>query len=95
MKPDIDEELARLARATEHVGPRAGFAMRVEDAIREASVGTPSRARDWRDDLPLPARRLIPMAALAAVVSLVFAARTASAFEEAVVDSIEETDVIF
>ncbi len=91
MTPDIDEELARLTRSTDGIGPRPGFSMRVEDAISRSPDA--SSFRDWRDDLRTPARRLIPMAALAALISLVFAARTASAFDEAVVDSIEETDV--
>ncbi len=86
---DLDQELARLKSATDAIGPRRDFAMRVQGAIARAPRKS---AYDWQSNLRAPARAMIPVAAFAALISLFFAAKTASAFEDAVVDTYEGTD---
>lgn len=63
---DIDARLARLAGATQGIGPRADFSGRVMARIGEQPVGTL-----WQ--LGAPARRFIPIGMLAAALALIWA----------------------
>jgi len=68
---DSDARLERLRRATEGAGPRADFAARVAARIEHESAPI-----GWLSDLLRPARRLVPIAAIAAAVGLVWAAQS-------------------
>jgi hypothetical protein len=74
---DIDARLARLARATEAIQPRADFGARVARALE-----TEPRT-EVLHELRRPARRLLPALALAAAVSLVWAVESDQAFDDA------------
>jgi hypothetical protein len=72
---DADARLARLRDATDPVRPRPDFAARVAATIdRERE----SAKADWLTDLFLPARRLLPVAALAAAAAVLLATQSAS-----------------
>jgi hypothetical protein len=62
----LDQELERLARATDGVHPRGGFNQRVMLRVLAEQPGLV-------DDLWSAARRLVPVAVLAAVLGLVWA----------------------
>jgi hypothetical protein len=62
---DVDRELSRLARATEGIGPRAGFSARVMQAI--------AREQSFAMLVPRAFRRVAAVAALAAVAAVGFA----------------------
>ena len=64
---DIDQKLARLARGTEAIRPSAGFSARVLQSI--AAEAAPSLLESaW-----LSSRRLLPVAAIAAALAVVWA----------------------
>jgi hypothetical protein len=79
---DIDARLARLTKATRDVEPRRDFSARVARAIAEQG---PSRAFEpsWIDDVVRSARRMVPVAALATVLGLVWAAQSDRAYDDA------------
>ncbi len=81
---DIDARLERLRTATEPVRPRADFAARVAGAV--ARDGTLA-SRDWTFDLSRAARRLLPVAAMAAALGLVWAVQSARSADEALTAS--------
>ena len=88
---DIDERLERLAKATENVRPRADFTDRVmRAALAQKSVPAPS---DWWSDVPRVARRLLPVAALAAAVGVVWAVHSSSDVDTAFADSFDTVEL--
>ncbi len=90
--PDpIEERLARLAKATEGVRPRADFTAEVMSAVR-AEPKSPSPS-DWWSDVPFVARRLLPVAAIAAAVGIVWAVRTSSDVDTAFADSYDSMEL--
>jgi hypothetical protein len=78
---DVDERLARLAGATAAVSPSAGFERRVM-----ARLGA-ELSRTWLDELVPYATRRLPIAAVAAVLALAWAYRSADAVDEALAAS--------
>ncbi len=81
---DIDARLARLTNATKNVEPRRDFGARVARAIAEQdAVIEPS----WIDDAVRSARRLVPIAALAAVLGMVWAVQSDRAYDDAFASS--------
>ncbi len=84
---DIDARLARLAQATERVGPSAGFADRVLVAV--------SRAPDpnWWSDLPRVSRRLLPVLTLVAAGAVVWAIHSARDVDDALVGSFDVMEI--
>ena len=73
---DIDARLAALAGATEPLRPRTGFSARVMAAV----AAEPSSILD---DLWRPSRRLIPLAAMAALAAVVWAVQIEGTVNEA------------
>ncbi len=71
---DTDARLDRLRSATDPVRPGADFAARVAATIARDAART-----GWLGDLFRPARRLVPVAALAAALGLVWAAESVRA----------------
>jgi hypothetical protein len=64
---DIDQRLARLARATDALRPNAGFSARVLEAV--AAEAAPSFLESaWSSS-----RRFLPVAAIAAALAVVWA----------------------
>ena len=75
---DTDARLERLKLATRSVRPGPSFAARVgAAALREQA------SPDWTLDLLLAARRLVPMAALAAAVGMIWAVQSERAWSQA------------
>jgi hypothetical protein len=74
---DTDARLERLKLATGSIRPRPSFAARVAAASREEA------SADWTFDLLLAARRLVPIAALAAAVGMIWAVQSEHAWNEA------------
>ncbi len=73
---DIDQRLSRLSGATEAVRPRAGFSARVMLAVNaEASPG-------FFESTWFSARRLLPVAAIAAELAVVWAVQVDGTFED-------------
>ena len=64
---DIDQRLARLGRSTEGLRPSAGFSARVMSSIQ--SQATPS----FLESAWFSSRRLLPVAAIAAALAVVWA----------------------
>ena len=64
---DIDQRLARLGRGTEALRPSAGFSARVMSAI--ATETAPS----FLESAWFSSRRLLPIAAIAAALAVVWA----------------------
>ena len=75
---DTDARLERLRLATGSVRPRPSFAARVAAAASREEVPA-----DWTIDLLLAARRLVPMAALAAAVGMIWAVQSEHAWNQA------------
>jgi hypothetical protein len=75
---DAEIRLARLRAATEGVRPRPDFAGRVARAIDHEVAEA-----DWLSDLLRPARRLVPLAAIAAAAAVLLAMESAPARREA------------
>jgi hypothetical protein len=65
----VDERLTRLARATDDIGPRAGFESRVLLVVRQA------RLSDWRLGWWRVGRYGLAISALVLVLAAAFAAR--------------------
>jgi hypothetical protein len=76
-REDTEQRLDRLRRATEGAGPRADFTARVMRRISAEKI------EGWWSDLPRAARRLVPVAVLAAAVATVMAIRSTAAFDDA------------
>jgi hypothetical protein len=77
---DIDEKLARLARATAGVKPRADFSNRVMQRIGGEQLGTLYALR-------APARRFLPVGMLAAALAMFWAVSVDSQVSEALASS--------
>jgi hypothetical protein len=80
----IDARLAELGSATEPIRARSGFAERVMMATAVEN--------GWQRELVRSARRLIPVAALAALVALAWAVASESSTDAAIAvadDSLE------
>jgi hypothetical protein len=77
-EPDdaVDRRLAELGRATESIRARAAFSDRVMLRVLAEGAG-------WREELLRSARRLVPLAALAAVIALVWAVQSETSTDEA------------
>jgi len=75
---DTDARLERLKVATGSVGARPSFAARVA-----AAASREEAALDWMSDLLLAARRLVPIAALAAPVGMIWAVQSEHAWSQA------------
>ena len=73
---DIDARLARLASATEGVGPRPGFSSRVMASIAQEPAVTLLA-------LNTPARRFLPLGMIAACLAMVWAVSVTSQVDEA------------
>jgi TRAP-type uncharacterized transport system fused permease subunit len=74
---DVHARFARLANATEGLRPRAGFSARVMAAIeREQPLG-------FIDALWASSRKFLPIAALAAAVSVVWAVESMTTVDDA------------
>jgi hypothetical protein len=73
---EIDDELARLGRATALVRPRADFSSRVMQRIGQEQLGTLYALR-------APARRFFPLGVLAAAAAMFWAVSVESQVSEA------------
>lgn len=88
---EIDERLAKLGKATEGVRPRAGFTAKVMSAaLAQPRAATPA---DWWSDVPRVARRLLPVAAIAAAVGIVWAVRATSDVDTALADTYDTMEL--
>lgn len=83
---EVDRRLGELARATEPIRAQSGFAQRV--MLRVAAEG------GWREELVRSARRLVPLAALAAVVAVTWAVLSASTTDEALAVAEENVEEV-
>ena len=84
---DLDARLARLASATAVIAPRAGFNAKVMAAIdREEPAGI-------FDALWASSRRLLPIAALAAAVAVVWAVENSGTVDDALAASYGSVDL--
>lgn len=90
---DIEARLARLSRETEGVAPRPDFAERVMAAALASRPLAAPPSRDWWTDLPFASRRVIPAALLVAALGVAFAAVSASASDDAVAGSYDQTEL--
>ncbi len=82
---DIDARLERLARSTEAVRPKPNFGARVMQAIeQEREIG-------WLQEILRSARRVVPLAAITAAVTLFWAVRSQSSFDEAMAGSWDDS----
>ncbi|HSQ62269.1 MAG TPA: hypothetical protein VLM85_03615 [Polyangiaceae bacterium] len=88
---EIDERLERLGKATEGVRPRAGFTAKVMSAALAQAPA--ARAPDWWSDVPRVARRLLPLAAIAAAVGVVWAVRATSDVDAALADTYDTVEL--
>ena len=82
---DIDDRLARLARATEEVRPGPDFGARLARKLEGERRGGVLL------ELGRPARRILPALALAAAVSLVWAVESDQALDDALSVYADET----
>jgi hypothetical protein len=73
----IDAELARIAQATAPLRPRAGYLERVMAAVHAESL------LGWRHELVRSARRLVPLAGIAAAAALTWAVVSERSTDEA------------
>ncbi len=89
---DIDERLAKLGKATQGVRPRPGFTAKVMSAAL-AQAPAAARTPDWWSDVPRVARRLIPVAAIAAAVGVVWAVRATSDVDTALADTYDTVEL--
>lgn len=67
-RDELDTTLERLTKSTELLGPRAGFAARVMDALEPAAPG-------FIDAALRSSRRVLPAALLVAALAAVWAVR--------------------
>ena len=74
---EIEQRFSRLAQATDALRPSAGFSARVMFAI-QGEVPPSFLETTW-----FSARRLLPIAAIAAAVSLVWAVQVDSSVDDA------------
>jgi hypothetical protein len=89
---EIDERLAKLGKATQGIRPRAGFTAKVMSAALAQPAAAP-RGADWWSDVPRVARRLLPVAAIAAAVGIVWAVRATSDVDTALADSYDTMEL--
>jgi hypothetical protein len=75
---DIDTELERLTKATESIRPRPDFTARV--------MGKIAGEQSFWFELPRVARVLVPLAALAAAVGVVWGVATSDVVDTALAD---------
>jgi hypothetical protein len=83
---DLEARLARLARETEALGPKPGFSAKVMAAIDREEPG------GFVDALWASSRRLLPIAALAAAVAVVWAVENRGTFDDALAVSYGSVD---
>jgi len=89
---DSHARLERLRLATGGVRPRADFAARVAAAVERDRAAMGASA-DGYFDLGRPARRFLPVAALAAALGLVWAARAERTWNDASTASRTSTEL--
>ncbi|HEY4105260.1 MAG TPA: hypothetical protein VGM44_15290 [Polyangiaceae bacterium] len=78
---DIDQRLARLARGSEALRPSASFSARVMRAVNEEA--TPSLLEGaW-----FSARRLLPVAAIAAALAVIWAVQVDRSVDDEIATS--------
>lgn len=78
---DIEQRLSRLAGATEGLRPSAGFSARVMLSI-EAEAAPTFLEATW-----FSARRLVPVAAIAAALAVVWAVQVDGSVDDALASS--------
>ena len=84
---DIEQRLARLSGATQAVRPSAGFSARVMHAIdREA-------APSFLETTWFSARRLLPVAAIAAAMAVVWAVQVDGTVDDELASSYASMDL--
>jgi hypothetical protein len=82
-RENIDQRLARLSGETNALRPSVGFSVRVLQAIELEAQRAPSFWENaWRSS-----RRLLPVAALAAVLAVAWAAQVESSVDDALATS--------
>lgn len=82
-RENIDQRLARLAGETNALRPSVGFSARVMEAVDREALRAPSFWEiAWRSS-----RRLLPAAALAAVLAMAWAAQVESSVDDALATS--------
>lgn len=82
-REDIDQRLARLSGETNALRPSVGFSARVMQSIELEALRAPSFWENaWRSS-----RRLIPVAAVAAVVAVAWAVQVESSVDDALASS--------
>lgn len=86
---DIDIELARLGEATKGIAPRADFTNRVMQSI-QAERGSP-----WLRAIRHAGLRSLPVAVMAAVISMAWAAHSDSDLDDVLAISYEATEAIW
>jgi len=80
---DIDEKLERLSKATESIRPRTDFTARV--------MGKIAGEQSFWFELPRVARVLVPIAALAAAVGVVWGVATSDVVDTALADGDDDS----
>lgn len=85
---EIEARLARIAAATQGLRPRGDFGARVMRALEPEAQRLAFGGMLWS-----AGRRLVPIAALAAVAALVWAVRTDGVVEDALAASYDVTEV--
>lgn len=83
---NLDQRLERLARATHELSARPGFRNRVLSAVKE-------RAPSWITWGLAPARRLLPVAALAAVAALLWAVQSERSIDDELAASYASVEI--
>lgn len=84
---DLDALLARIGQETSNIAPRADFTERVMWAIE--AEAQPS----WLRAMGRAGQRLLPIAALAAAIALIWAAEGESALDEVLAASYDATEL--
>jgi hypothetical protein len=82
---DVDAELSRLKASTEGVKPRADFASRVMGAVRR------EQPSGFWFELPRVSRVLIPVAAFAAAVGVVWGIANTDLVDSALVNADDDS----
>ncbi|MEP7049321.1 MAG: hypothetical protein ABJB12_03170 [Pseudomonadota bacterium] len=77
-REDIDQRLARLSGATNALRPSVGFSARVMQAIEREAPRAPS----FWENAWSSSRRLVPVAAIAAVLAVAWAVQVESSVDD-------------
>jgi hypothetical protein len=82
----VDLRLAELGKATESIAARSGFVDRLMLRVTAETVS-------WREEMVRSSRRLVPLAALAAMVALTWAVVSESSADHALAVADDEVGV--